>query len=109
MTGVASPALRAAVAAEPRHAPALTNLGLVLKAAHGAAGAAEAVGLYERARALDPGARGVALNLGAALFSLGRLAEAEAAYSAELALDPADADAQRSLEVVKRHMQRGAA
>lgn len=82
---------------QPATAGDLANLAATV-AAQGRA--EEALGLYERALALDPEHAGAHNNLGLALVELGRLEEAEERFRRALELDPASADARHNLGLV---------
>jgi Flp pilus assembly protein TadD len=82
---------------EPTTAGDLANLAATV-AAQGRA--EEALGLYERALALDPEHAGAHNNLGLALVELGRLEEAEERFRRAVELDPASADAWHNLGLV---------
>jgi len=82
----------------------LYNLGASQLAAGDALAAADTLA---KVRTTDPtlGAR-TQYNRGNALFALGNIEEAAAAYEQALRLDPADADAQHNLDVCRRRLQR---
>lgn len=92
--GEAEAALRAVLAREPDHGPALVLLGNVL---NDLGRPAEAVPLYQRALERKPDSADALANLGNALQYLGRLEDAVACYRRAIALDPAHREAHLNL------------
>ena len=84
---------RAVLAGGP-YAPALANLGAILRAD---GRVAEAEALLRQAVELEPDRASGHRNLGNLFWKSGRLAEAQACYRRVLALEPANAEAQVDL------------
>jgi tetratricopeptide (TPR) repeat protein len=92
-----------ALAINPSHAPAHSNLGVALEAL----GEPErALAAYRRALALQPYHADAHVNLGSLLAARGELEEAAACYKRALKLDPRNAVAQTNLGTVFRDMGR---
>ena len=88
--------LEAAVAADPAHASAWSNLGVLLRMAGEPQPAEQA---YEQALSLDPRLSEAWYNLGWLLVQEGRPAEAMQALRQGLIVAPADCDIRRLLAV----------
>lgn len=86
--------LRAALAAQPDHAPAQSNLGLVLR---DAGRLDEAEQAFRKALELTPDDADAATNLGNLYRAMARPAEAERAYKNALAVAPDHVDAHYNL------------
>lgn len=99
--GLAAEAYDRALACDPRHADAHTNLGRLL---HEQGRVREALGHYERAVQLAPADATARFNLGVALQDVGRFLESARVYEAALALDPALADAHSNLALVRERL-----
>jgi Flp pilus assembly protein TadD len=94
----AEAAFRAAIAADPQHATAHSNLGILLGWDRGDWAGAEAA--FRAAIAADPQYASAHSNLGAVLHNRGRRGRAEAAYRAAIAADPQHADAHSNLGIL---------
>ena len=88
---------RAAVAAAPAHPGLHYTLGLMLDQRGGTDDRAHAIAAYAEATRLEPGFREAWNNLGLALETAQRPAEAGAAYRRAIAIDSEYAPAQRNL------------
>ncbi len=95
---LAEPIYRDILRQAPDHPDALHLLGLV---AHQRGDQAEAIGLIERARRVDPGKGAYANSLGLVFLAQGRLTEAEASFARATTLDPALAEAHNNLGNVR--------
>ena len=99
----AEEAYRQALAIDPQHTYAWSNLGGLLEDLGQKAEAEEA---YLQALAVDPRLAKTWANLGVLLKDLGRKVEAEEAYRRALAVDPQDADAWSDLGNLLRSQKR---
>jgi cytochrome c-type biogenesis protein CcmH/NrfG len=98
-TGEAGREYLTVLKADPGHVNAWVALGALRAEKGDFAGCAEA---SQRALRLDPRNSFAAMNLGLALLSLRKPAEAAQAFDRVLAVNPGDAEARRYLEAARR-------